>query len=211
MSARLSIVAAVILVFSFSGILFADTISIPGNSTVSIGFNATTYGQTFRVPGSSLNENILTQFSFTFQGVGQYHAFIYEWNGNITAFTSNPVGSALFDSGPLVAPGSLTQIFFNAPGIALDPTKGYVAFIGAPSLLGFVFADNISSPFEGLLTRSDNPVFTTLNSWQGLPNLDLAFTANLAAPSVPEPSALLTLLSGISLLALSSWRRGHSF
>src|SRR5262249_18711665 len=150
----------------------------------------------------------LTQFSLTFQGAGQYHAFIYQWNGDTNAPTSNPVGSALFDSGAITAPGSLTPVFFNTPGIALDPTKGYVAFIGAPDLIGFVFSFTPNNPYaDGTLTRTANAVVTTPNSWSALDGGDLAFTASLTATAIPEPSTLLTLV--LSLVAVIAVQRRY--
>ena len=112
---------------SLSAVVYGGTISIPGNSTITVGFAATTYGQTFVVP-TPTSEDILTQFSLTFQGSGTYHALIYQWSGDPNAPTGNAVGSALFDSGALTAPASLTQVFFNTGGILLDPALAYVAF-----------------------------------------------------------------------------------
>jgi hypothetical protein len=75
MRVYLPVCAAIILVFSFTGLLHADIISITGNSTITIGVPTFTYGQTFRVPASSTNENVLKQFSFTFSRLRPVHCF----------------------------------------------------------------------------------------------------------------------------------------
>jgi hypothetical protein len=134
---------------------------------------------------------------------------IYEWNGDPNAIISNaiPAAQAVFQSLPLIAPSSLTQVFFNTPGVVLDPAKSYVAFIGGANLMGFTFSLNTNNPYlDGLATASTNPLPFSPGSWTALSaSDDLAFTATLAA--VPEPGTLVTLASGLSLLVALIRRR----
>lgn len=189
----------------FDGSLYASSINIPGTTSVTVGFAATTYGQTFLLP--SPIDTLLTQFSLTFLGSGQYHAFIYEWNGNTNGASGNPVGTALFDSGAFNAPASKTQVFFNTPGIGLDPAKGYVAFINATSLFGYEFDVNVFNPYPDGLgpTRTTNPNFLTAGSWSSQDlGSDLAFTATFVTAA--ELPAVFTLALGVLLIGLSYLR-----
>lgn len=107
-----------------------DSIS-PWDGTTSVQSwgdpNTATYGQTFSVPQNG--DNVLTSFTFAIRDTGtpvDHDAAIYEWGGD------RPVGGALFSTfGTTSGSGAYELYSYSTGGVALDPTRTYVAFLSA--------------------------------------------------------------------------------
>lgn len=89
--------------------------------------NTATYGQTFSVPQNG--DNVLQSFTLAIRDAGvpiDHDAAIYEWDGN------KATGAALFTTfGTTDGTGSFQLAMYNTGGVALNPTKTYVAFLSA--------------------------------------------------------------------------------
>jgi hypothetical protein len=115
---------AAVVALSSAGAARADTVidTIPlWDGSISNGWDK--IAQTFEVP---ITDPVLSTFELGVQSTvgASYHLLLYEWDhiGN------SIVGGALFDSGALVAPGTLTFIEF-AIGVSLTPGDDYAMIV----------------------------------------------------------------------------------
>lgn len=208
----------------------AQSINLIDNETPFNGFGKgafATFGQTFTAP-----TNFLQTFSFWLgddeQGQGTlnapsllFQAYVMQWdaaNGHATGpvmYTSSVVSGPMFASqrydflttNLAVSSGTQYVAFLSASASLSDiaPTDAY-AFMET-TLLGtytggsFVFADNGSD----LSALSTDP-------WQslGAPESQAHFAADFsrsAVSTVPEPSSLVLLVTGLSALVVLAVRR----
>lgn len=153
----------------------------------------TAQAQTFEAPSSSCN--VLTEWEFTLEGrssPGQIIFNIYQWGA------SGPEGSALYSIAENW--GTSTQLFdITSINLALTPGQLYGAEVDFEGYSGqsiFFQANQTGYPgFDGWWYNG---------SWIDFPGLQDDFAANFSSgtqSSVPEPSSIMLLGSGVLAIA----------
>lgn len=197
-----SLFLAVLLLVAMSG--FADTIvnNFNGYSDYwhPFGFpNTATYGELFTAPSGISN---LSSFSF-YMGSSYLSgniitgAYIATWNGSMA-------GTLLYDSGSINYDNlGDEQITVNNANVAVNPGQQYVMFLSVSKFYGqsqgeaYVSQGGTNQYLNGFVYNNNsgdfNSLFTT--AWTGPLSPDWA--VNLDFNTVPEPSSLLMLGTGI--------------
>jgi len=197
-----SLLLAVILLFAMGG--FADTIvnNFNGYSDYWHPFgypNTATYGELFTAPSGVSN---LSSFSFymgSSLGGGNIitGAYIATWTGSMA-------GSLLYSSNQINYDNiGDEQITVNNANVAVNPGQQYVMFLSISQYYGqsqgeaYVSQGGTNQYLNGFVYNNNagdfNSLFTT--QWSGPLSPDWA--VNLDFNSVPEPSSLLMLGTGL--------------
>jgi hypothetical protein len=176
-----------------------------------------TVGQTFTAPSSA---SALTNFQFYLSndldnggnGAGlSFQEYVMAWDAtNLT-----PTGPVLFQSGIIQGNGgdAFAPFMFNPGNVAVSPNNVYVAFITTAG----VTSGNTAAAFNALGGSDDTSdggslVFsvedTNFNNlmtsqWSVVDGTNAAFSAQFTSntSSVPEPSELILIATGLTTLA----------
>jgi len=197
----------------------ADTIiSAAQDSTVANWgvTNTSTYGQTVTAPSTSVLQSFTFYLGPQYSGSGaiNYEADVYAWN----SLTNEATGPALFTSAlsSYTAGAGYTLITFF-PGVAVTGGDQYVLFLTTAGLQGgqpnstISWGSNDPATYLGgnfVYLNSGNTVEFDTAAWNvGFGGAaDLAFSADFS--DVPEPSAIVLLLTVIGILGAGAFRRG---
>jgi hypothetical protein len=161
--------------------------------------NTATYGELFTAPSGVSN---LSSFSFymgSSLGGGNIitGAYIATWNGSMA-------GTLLYDSGQINYDNiGDEQITVNNANVGVTPGQQYVMFLSISNFYGqsggeaYVSQGNTDPNLNGFVYNNNAGDFSALfnTAWSGPLSPDWA--VNLDFNSVPEPSSLLMLGTGI--------------
>lgn len=167
-----------------------------------------TYGQTFRL--NSSDDTLLQSISFyvndswTLQNPIDFAIYLYQWDG------TRIVGNALFESLPLATTQASSYELFNVStgGVQMAHDTNYVVFMSASNF----FDGNVGYGGVGITSNTYlNGKFVYMNNKNDFSKLlagpwgsnelgDLAFKLELTSATVPEPSSLLLLMTGLTAI-----------
>jgi PEP-CTERM motif len=206
----------------------SDGVGVWGS--VQSGFTAT-FGETFVAPSVSTSLTDFTFYVSDFNPGDQvaFTAAVYQWSGSLIGGepTQGAVGPALFTSAPMLFTdnGNFQAVTIETGGVTLAASGSYVVLLttsdpsstasngSSNGLFEFGLASSSSLPNDG--GGGFNFYNNTTSGQIGLGNWDdgddygdLAYTANFAPLSIPEPGSLTLLVLGLAApLARLAWRR----
>lgn len=185
--------------------------------------STTTYGQAFNVPAT---EPVLKSFTFwlddreTINAPIDFEAYVMAWHVGVGLNPSHAVGPVLYRSAPVRTTnnggiGGMEEFTFDVGGLTLMPDIPYVAFLDSSltkdgiNSSGYVGSVTPGAGSFVLLNTHGNTSLFTTGGWNRLTNRDLAFRAEFApVATVPAPSLLLLLSTGLAGLAAWGYREG---
>jgi hypothetical protein len=187
-----------------------------GSSSISqFGYpDSSTFGQTVT---ASSQDHTLNSFAFEVKlpSAMSFRGEVYAWDG------TKATGPALFESGVTHTTSNTFQLItFNTGGLDLQNGHQYVLFASTArdfasnsSVDTGVWASSGLDSYSGgqfvFLNNLGNSSAWTSEAWTTdyIGAGDLAFTADFAAESVPEPTSMALLGSGVIAAACGAYRR----
>ncbi|MBN8529517.1 MAG: IPTL-CTERM sorting domain-containing protein [Caulobacterales bacterium] len=155
-------------------------------------------GQVITVPAGQGFINTIGFETIGSSGAPVFRAMIFPWNG-----TNSVSGAAIFDSGPLTNPASLTTI--NTGAVPVTPGQQYVILVTmtqdatAGSVALGIYLNNTTYALGASVVQSDNNNSLT-DPWF-VQSFDMAFRVSYSpAPSVPTMSEWAVILFGLMLV-----------